>query len=118
MGSLARQFLALLIAVVVTAGLSTSAIQANDMAIQMAIATDMGMQSEGGCSDCPDQNTDNGKTTACSQACVAPVLAIAPQFPVVMPFPPVPGAVAMQYSLLHGRDAGPDPYPPKTSSFI
>ncbi|MDH4989156.1 hypothetical protein QEZ47_27350 [Aminobacter anthyllidis] len=73
-----RHVLALMFAVLLAAGASLSAAQANNMAIQMAMASNMGMPVAGDCTACPDQGADDGKMTVCPQTCVGPVLALVP----------------------------------------
>jgi hypothetical protein len=119
----ARPLLALLIAVCVAAGLAMSPVQASDMAVKMAMGADAGvssmaMPSDDGCSGCPDQNADNGKMTACPQACVAPAVAVLPDglaFAIVLPAPrPAP----LPTAFLHGWGGTPDPYPPRPFSSV
>jgi hypothetical protein len=117
-----RHLLALLIAVSVTAGLGMSPVQASTMAAKMAVAADMGasgmdMPSHDGCSGCPDQRPDDGKMTACPQACVAPSLAVLPGDPALAVASPVPSFAPLPIAFLHGRNAVPDPYPPRPFSF-
>ncbi|WP_244538147.1 hypothetical protein [Mesorhizobium sp. YR577] len=95
-----------------------SPVQASDMAVKMAMTSGMAMPTDGDCSGCPDQGTDGGKMTVCPQVCVAPVLALLPENPAFGIAPPAPRLTPLRSSFLHGRDAVPDPYPPKPFGFF
>ena len=110
-----RQLLVLILAVLVTAGMGLSAVEASQMTVKMAIAADMGMAGHDGCPGCPDGNGNNGmKAMPCAALCAAPLLAVLPQAepiglitmasadPLVMP-------------VLHGRVPTSDPVPPRTT---
>lgn len=109
-----RQVLALLLAVFVAAGVSLSAVQANDMAIQMTMASDMGMPAGSDCTGCPDQGTDGGKMIVCPPACIAPVLALLPLNLTAVIAAPALHLTPLPSPYLHGRAAIPDPYPPRS----
>ncbi len=119
----ARHFLALLIAVSVTAGLGMSPVQASDMAMKMAMASDTGASSmamsfDDACSGCPDRKSDSGKMTVCPQACVAPALAVLPGNLALAALSPAPCLVPLPTAFLHGWGDVPDPYPPRPSNFV
>ena len=52
-----QQIFALLLTVFVTTGMGMSVVQASDMAVKMAMTTDMNSSGHGGCNGC-----DSGKT--------------------------------------------------------
>ncbi len=108
-----RHVLALMFAVLLAAGASLSAAQANNMAIQMAMASNMGMPVAGDCTACPDQGADDGKMTVCPQTCVGPVLALVPLNLAAVMVAPALDMMPLPSPHLHGRAAMPDPYPPK-----
>lgn len=118
-----RQLLALLIAVSVAAGLGMSPVQASAMTVKMAATSDMGasgmdMPSHYGCSGCPDQIPDDGKMTACPQACVGPSLAVLPGGPALAVASPAPSFAPLPAAFLHERNAVPDPYPPRPFGYV
>ncbi len=119
----ARHFLALLIAVSVTAGLGMSPVQASAMAAKMAMTADMaasgmGMPSRDGCPGCPDRKSDSSKMTVCPQACVAPGMAVLPDSPTLATVPLAVRLAPLPAALLHGWGGVPDPYPPRPFSFV
>lgn len=112
---LARQFVALLLAALVAAGMGLSAAQASGMAAKMATISEMGMSVHGDCQDCPDGSADRGmKAMACGTVCAAP--AVAP-LPIAALVPT--GEKATPFAVgdlpLNGRALPPDPDPPRTS---
>lgn len=113
----ARQLVALFLAVFVTVGMSLSAVQASDMTAKMAMASDMGASSHGGCDGCPGGGNDDGmKAMPCATVCVAPVLAVLPQV-VGMVLVQRPGSpIVARVALLDGRASPPDPHPPRPTS--
>jgi hypothetical protein len=119
----ARHLLALLIAVSIAAGLGMSPVQASAMAVKMAMTADMGasgmsMPSEDGCSGCPDQKSNGGKMTVCPQACVAPAVAVLPGGLGLATARHALPPESLPTAFLRGRDADPDPYPPRPFSFV
>jgi hypothetical protein len=125
-----KQILALLLAVLVTAGLSVSVVQANGMAVAMAMAHDMNaavmpdmgempaMGHAGGCAACAKGAGDNGTAMHCPLACTTPVLAVLPQEPAVTTLLRTPHPSASPSPLLLGRNALPDPSPPRPSDLV
>lgn len=110
----ARQIVVLLLAVFVAVGLGLSAVQAGDMTVKMAMASDMADSSHEDCQGCPMDGGDDGAMASCSLACTAPVSALLPKAPTVATTSaPRPRLAA--YPVLSGRTARPDPYPPRSS---
>jgi hypothetical protein len=109
-----RQIFVLFLAVFVTTGMGLSVVRANDMALTMAMPSDMGASGHDGCAGCPGGDSSGAKAMPCAVTCVAPVLALLPQ---VAPTPVAP--VAATYpaygAVLHGRAPVPDPGPPRTT---
>ena len=110
-----RQVLVLFLAIFVTAGMGLSSVQANQMAMTMAMTSEMDMAGHDGCPGCPSGDGESGtKAMTCAAICVAPLLAILPHAepiafmatnayePIVMP-------------VLHGQAWPSDPYPPRTT---
>jgi hypothetical protein len=110
-----RHILVLFLAVFVTAGMSLSTVLANEIALKMTMASDMGLSGHDDCNGCPAGDDDAGaKAMTCAAVCVAPVLAILPQTgatmaAVVHVIYPAPAL------FLQGRAPPPDLYPPRTS---
>lgn len=109
-----RQMFAVLLAVFVTLGMSASVVQANNMAIKMATASEMAVAGHGDCHGC---DGDAGKTKAmvCTVACVTPVTAIPQVDPVVEIFTPAKLGLP-RTALLFGTTLPPDPYPPRSTN--
>jgi hypothetical protein len=110
-----RQGFALLLAVFVTVGMGFSVVRANDMAVKMAMMSDMGADGQDDCANClhlPDKA--GAKATFCAAVCAAPAIAHQHEAP-----PRVVALVATirlaNVAALHGRALQPDPHPPRTS---
>ena len=110
-----RQGFTLLLAVFVTVGMGLSVVLANDMAVKMAMMSDMGADGQGDCPNCLHVPEKNGaKATFCATVCAEPAMAHQPEAP--------PRVVALitavrvaSVAALHGRALQPDPHPPRTS---
>jgi hypothetical protein len=129
-----KRFLASLLAVLVTAGLSVSAVQANGMAVTMAMTHDMNATvipdmgaaempamshaDDGECAACPKGASDNGTPMHCPPACTTPVLAVLPQEFVVTVIDQAARLFSSPYPLLHGRNSLPDPSPPRPGDLV
>jgi hypothetical protein len=109
----ARQAFALFLGVLVTLGMSMSAVQAGNMAAKMAMASDMGASGHDDCGACDGKGDAGGaKAMACMSLCVAPVLAALPQASPVT-FDQPRGFSLRLYARLLGHVSTPDPYPPR-----
>jgi hypothetical protein len=129
-----KQILALLLAVLVAAGLSASVVRANGMAVTMAMTHDMNAAmmpdmgaartaamshaDDGGCAACPKGLGDNASPMHCPPACAVPVVAVLPQELAVTMIGQMAPLFSSQYALLHGRNALPDPSPPRPSDLV
>jgi len=110
-----RQAFVLALGLLIALGISLSAVQASDMAVKMAAASDMSAGGSGHCSGgCGDPGGDSGKATACTTICVAPVVAVlSPSLSMTfehtadVQFGPDPA--------MHDRAFSPDPYPPRST---
>ena len=110
-----RQGFTLLLAVFVTVGMGLSVVRANDMAVKMAMMSDMGADGQGDCPNClhlPEK--DGAKATFCATVCAAPAIAHQDEAPLrvvalVATIRPANGAAVL------GRALQPDPRPPRTS---
>jgi hypothetical protein len=114
----ARQILNLILAVLVTAGLSGSVAWAGEAPakVPVAMGMDMGMVAHKHCHGCPGGD-DSAKMIVCGVMCSLPILAVAPQ---IAPMSQVQvGALfALPQPPLHGRTPPPEPYPPKPSRIV
>lgn len=112
-----RQLFVLVLAVLVTAGMGLSVVQAAGVMPEMGKTSMMaGMDESGdqGCKQCGD--ISGGRAMTCSPICASP-LAANPQ----ALFQPVARVAVLFGSLRHlltGRLLPPEPYPPRPSSFI
>jgi hypothetical protein len=110
-----RQGFALLLAVFVAVGMGLSVVRANDMAVKMAMMSDMGADGQDDCPNClhlPEK--DGAKATFCATVCAEPAVTQQHEAP-----PRVVALVAairlVNVAALHGRALQPDPHPPRTS---
>src|ERR1700686_835648 len=92
-----------------------SVVRSNDMAVKMAMMSDMGADGQGDCANClhlPDKV--GAKATFCATVCAEPAIAYQHQAP-----PRVIALVAAirlaNVAALHDRALQPDPHPPRTS---
>lgn len=109
----ARRIIACLLGLLLSTGMSLSAVQANTMMIEMAIAGDADAVGNG-CAGCAGDSVSSGD---CSSVCAASVFS----FPAQTAIPASPLAMTPILSitqLLRGADVAPDPHPPKFISSI
>lgn len=129
-----KHMLAMLLAVLLTAGFSLSAAQAramsatmtagmvagDGMAMPAAPGTDMMADTamNGDCKGCLKGAGGDGKATYCPPTCIASVLAVLPQDLDITttPLPSQPSPLPAPF--LHGRSSLPDPYPPRPSALV
>jgi hypothetical protein len=108
----------LILAVLVTAGLSVSVAMAVESPAKApaVMSMDMGIAAHKHCHGCPTGD-DSTKMIVCGATCYSPILAAAPQ---IAPVPQV--QVRALFALLRqpsrGRTPPPEPYPPKPSRFV
>lgn len=113
-----RQFLVACLAVFVTAGIGVSVVQASDMTVKMATASDMGAMADSGCKGCSGSGGDDGASVSCLPVCSAPGAAMLPEAQVVRVAPISRPVLSAPSRILVGRTALPDPYPPRSSDFV
>lgn len=113
-GSLARPLMTMALAVFVTMAMSLSAVQASGMASKMTAMSAMGMSSGGDCHACSG-GEETGKAAACSVVCTAPAVASVPHILGAAEFESSRPALTRS-ALLHGQNAVPDPFPPRSSN--
>jgi hypothetical protein len=103
--------LALFLGVFLALGGGLSAVQAGEMGLQMAMASDTGASGQSGCDGCGSSDDSSNAVScssalSCSGAAVLPVANnLAQPRPVDRPLP-IAG-------FAHGLSAPPDPYPPR-----
>ena len=104
-----------ILAVFVTVGMGLSVVRANDMAVKMAMMSDMGADGQDDCVNClhfPDKA--GAKATFCATVCAEP--AIAQQHEASPRVVALITAIRLvKVAALHGRALQPDPHPPRTS---
>lgn len=107
-----RRVFALFLGVFLALGMSWSAVQAGDMTVKMALASDMGDPGQGTCNGCGDDGGTNAAN--CMPICAASSPALPPvefvAFATPADDPPIPG-----FRRSHGRASTPDPYPPRST---
>lgn len=111
-----RQFIALFLGVALALGMNLSAVQASEMAVQMAMMGDAGASSQGDCDGCGGSGGDSADAVTCS-----PVLNCSSMAAVM----PTAGGLAVTQTIKQvtpvsgvARDLTPppDPYPPRSSN--
>ena len=113
-----RQIFILFLAVLVTAGMGMSAVQAADMTVRKAMTSDMSASGHGDCTKCSGSNGADGKVMVCPPACIAPVVAVLPPVGPVIIMPVVTIPSVPRDVLLSGSASAPDPYPPRLSDLV
>jgi hypothetical protein len=108
----ARRFIAVLLSVFLTVGLSLSAARADEATMRMAMASNSGASIHGDCHTCPSDADGNAKAMACGIVCATPILSAVPQV-ISIGTVQVRPLVAPPEPLLTGRASSPDPYPPR-----
>ena len=111
---LIRRMFVLLLAVLVTAGMGFSTVQAGSMNM-MDMDTGMVMTGSAKCQDCVSSSGSKGMTACVAPACAAQAAAQAP-WVLALDLNFVPVRHHFMSRILLGRDTVPDPYPPRTSN--
>jgi hypothetical protein len=107
----ARWTVACLLGLILSAGIGLSAVEANTMMVEMAMAGDANAAGNG-CAGCAGDSFGSGD---CSSVCAASVFS----FPAQTAIPASPMAMTPILSitqLLRGADVAPDPHPPRSVS--
>jgi hypothetical protein len=110
-----RQISALVFAVFMAVGMSVAVVHANDMAIKMAVTSDMGVSGHGDCHGCDSGDAGKTKAMVCTVACVTPVTAAIPQIGPAVDISVPAKRVLSKAALLLGTTLPPDPYPPRSN---
>jgi hypothetical protein len=108
-----RKIFAVLLAVLVTAGLSLSVAQASDMAAKMSMATEMAASGHSGCHACDGGDAGNAKAATCAAVC-APFLATLPQAAPMAVAEMATIAPLPEDELRRGTEPPPNRTPPRT----
>jgi hypothetical protein len=104
-----------LLAVLVTVGLSLSVVQAGDMAMKISVGATMADPGHGDCHDCNGGDAGKIKTMTCAPICAPPVAAMSSD---VTPLVVGETRVALVLPVDEFRNGGlppPDPYPPRSA---
>jgi hypothetical protein len=114
----ARQILNLILAVLVTAGLSVSVARSADSPANapVVMGMDMGVAAHKHCHGCP-AGDDRAKMIVCGAMCSSPILGVAPQIALKSQVH-VRALFALPSQPLRGKTPPPEPYPPKPSRFV
>lgn len=108
------RLLALIVAVLVTAGLNLSSVQANTMSVEMGKMQGM-VSDPSSCTTCPMNPDGSQKPMACAPVCMAAVTVLPGQQAIYLMSNQAVATFPSPASPLHGRDFLPDPYPPRTA---
>jgi hypothetical protein len=107
-----RQAYVLMLGLLVALGMSLSAVQASNMAADMAMSGhQMSASGSGSCNGCND-GAGGAKIMVCDATCVAPATATVPQSPALLIERPVDRPLSPGPAL-SGWTASPNPHPPK-----
>lgn len=128
-----RHVFALMLAVFVTVGVSVSVVQANTMALNMAMASKAGMAvasetamtmagmgatADSDCKACLKGTGDTGNLMHCAPTCIAPVLAVLPHAFAAIAVVQASASPALPEPMRRGRSSLPDPFPPKSVDLV
>jgi hypothetical protein len=116
MHSLRKQLLVLLLAVLVTAGMGLSVVQASTMNLMMVnMASEMSISGDDNCRDCGNLGDAKGTAACVAPTCVSPVASLAAP---TESLDLTPGSDRHQHQdlTLFGAGSEPAPYPPRTSN--
>lgn len=105
-----RQFIALFLGVLLALGMSLSAVQASEMAVQMVMTSDAGASGQGDCDGCDDSADAVTCTPVLSCSGMAALLPAAGGFTVAQAIKQVTPVSGVARDLI----APPDPYPPRS----
>jgi hypothetical protein len=114
----ARQILNLILAVLVTAGLSVSVGWAAESSAKapLAMSMDRGVAAHKHCHGCP-AGDDSSKMIVCGAMCSSPILPVAPQIAPKFRVQ-LRALFVLPERRLHGRTPPPESYPPKPSRIV
>ena len=111
-----RQVFVLILAVLVTTGMGLTVVRANEMALKMAMPSDMGAAGHDHCKNCPDGAGKSGaKATPCVMSLCQALLAADLHEPAPTIMAPTAAIYPLSLALLRGRALPPDPHPPRPS---
>lgn len=108
-----RRILVLLLGVFLTLGMSLSAVQAGNLTAKMAMASDMDVTGQGGCTACGDGGGTESSPN-CMPTCTASGLALLTGGAIAIAAR-TSGPPAVAVRLPHGRTFSPEPYPPRAA---
>jgi hypothetical protein len=109
-----RKVFAALLAVVVTAGLSLSAVRADDATMKMSMQPAVTSSGHSNFRDCDRVDAGKIKAQNCAAVCAVPVVATLPQMTPVDIAERVTIAPLPKDEVVNGAKPSPEGYPPKT----
>jgi hypothetical protein len=112
--SSAQRVFTLLLAVLVTVGLTLSAALAGGMGMKMSMGTEMGASGHTDCHHCHVGAADKTKATTCAPVCAAPVIAMSSDV-ALLAVVEIATIALPEDDLLSGARLPPDPYPPRSA---
>lgn len=95
--------------------MSLSAVQASEMAVQMAMTSDAGASGQGECDGCGGSGDDSADAMACAPMLNCSGMAAVLPMERGLATPQSTAAFSPVASVAHGLTAPPDPYPPRSS---
>jgi hypothetical protein len=110
-----RRFFAVLLAVLVTVGLSLSVAQAGNMSLKMSIETGMTGSGHDSFHDCDGGDIGKAKAMMCATICAASAFATVPQITPVAVAETMMTIALPEDQFLVGTGSPPDPYPPRSA---
>lgn len=109
-----RQIFVVLLAVLVTAGLSVSVAHPSNMPMKMSMEPGMTASGHCGSRDCESGGAGKAKAMICAATCAASVLATLPQVSSMAVAEIASTLAPPEDRFLNGRGSPPDPYPPRS----
>jgi hypothetical protein len=110
-----RQFLAVLLAVLVIVGLSLSVVLAGDMAMKMSVGAGIADSGHGDCCDGGGGDAGKIKTMTCAPICAPPVAAMSSEVAPLVVVETGAALVLPEDEFRNGALPPPDPYPPRSA---
>lgn len=108
-----RRILALVLGVFLALGMNLSAVQASEMAVQMAMTSDDGSSGQGECDGCGGSGDDSADAVSCAPMLNCSGMAAVLPMERGLMAPQSTEAFSPVASVAHSLIAPPDPYPPR-----
>jgi hypothetical protein len=111
----ARRIVVCLLGIMLGLGMGLSAVAANGVMVEMAIAVDAEVSGGDGCTGCSDH--DAAESANCLSLCSSSVFAVPAPTPATSTVEPIKSFFC-DTRALHGAAFSPDPHPPRSTSLL